>query len=374
MIGDERPGGSRAEVLPRPLRVAVGWAASGLVLGLALVLVLRLLGRIAPVTFAVVGALLLAALLQPLAGLLRRLRFPAAAAALVAVLILLGLLTAAGALIWQRVAAQLPDLRARLTDAVDRIREFLVEGPLSLDPGQVDRLRDDVVAGLQEAAPSPYSGAATAAEVVGAVLLAFVLLFLLLKDGPAMWAWLVRLFPQHVHGRVDRAGRDGWDALTSYVRGTVLVAAIDAVGIGLALVLLGVPLALPLIVLTFLGAFIPIVGATVTGAAAVLVALVTGGLTDALLVLGAVLLVQQLEGNVLQPLIMGRALRLHPAVILIAVAAAGLLAGIAGAVVAVPAVAVAYRFAAALRTPDPPPGAPAVGDVGSGPDAPASGG
>ncbi|HEY6744356.1 MAG TPA: AI-2E family transporter [Mycobacteriales bacterium] len=340
-------------MLPRPLRVAVGWSASVLVLGLALVLLLRLLMRIAPVTFAVVGAVLLAALLQPLVTGLRRLRLPAALAALAAVAALLGVLLGAAALIWRRAGDQLPDLRSRLADAVERIRTFLVEGPLSLDTEQVDRLADDLVSRLREVAPSPYAGATTAVETVGGLLLAVALLFLLLKDGERMWMWLAGLFPVGVRDRVDRAGREGWTTLTSYVRGTVLVAAIDAVGIGLALLLLGVPLTLPLVVLTFLGAFIPIVGATVAGAAAVLVALVTNGVTDALLVLAAVVAVQQVEGNLLQPFIMGRALRLHPLVILVAVSAATLLGGIPGAVVAVPVVAVCYRVASSLRSEEP---------------------
>ena len=365
-VGDRRP------VVPRPLAVAVAWTGSVLVFGVAGLVVLRLLARIAPVTFALVAAVLLAALLQPVASGLRRLRAPAALAALAGVLALLLALAGAVALIWQRVAADLPDLRARLADAVEKIRGWLVDGPLSLDGGQVDRLSENLVTRLQDTAPSPYAGATTALEVVGSAILALALLFLLLKDGRSMWEWLVRLFPARVRDRVDDAGRQGWDALTSYVRGTVLVAAIDAVGIGLALVLLGVPLALPLIVLTFLGAFIPIVGATVAGAAAVLVALVGGGPTDAVLVLAAVLLVQQLEGNVLQPLIMGRALRLHPFVIIVAVAAAGLLGGIAGAVVAVPLVAVAYRVTAALLADRPP--ARSGADPSTSPDGPAPAG
>lgn len=335
-------------LVPRPLAVAAAWGACALVLGLVLVVFVRLLGRIAPVTAAVVAAVLLTALLQPVATTLRRLRAPAALAALGGVLALLVLLGGAGVFIWRRVSDDLPELRAALADAVDRVRGFLVDGPLSLDAGQVDRLRDDLVRRLQENAPTPYAGATTALEVVAAVLLAVVVLFLLLKDGGRIWGWVVHLFPDDQRARVDDAGRQGWGALTAYVRGTVLVAAVDAGGIGIALLVLGVPLALPLIVLTFLGAFVPIVGATVAGAAAVLVALVGGGLTDALLVLGAVLVVQQMEGNVLQPLIMGRALRLHPLVILLSVASAGLLGGIAGAVAAVPVVAVTYRVAASL--------------------------
>jgi predicted PurR-regulated permease PerM len=339
---------TRQEVLPRPLRVAVGWSASLLVLGAALLVLFRLLARIAPVTLAVVAAVLLTALLQPVAAGLRRLHVPAALAALGAVLTLLAVLGAAGLLIWNRASAQLPDLGDRIADAIDRVRGFLVDGPLSLDPGQVDRLRADLVARLQDVLPSPYAGASTAAEVLGGIVLSVALLFLLLEDGALIWRWLVRLFPARTRERVDRAGRHGWHSLTGYVRGTVLVAAVDAAGIGLALVLLGVPLALPLTVLTFLGAFVPLIGATLAGAAAVMVALVTEGTTDALLMLAAVLVVQQIEGNLLQPYVMSRALRLHPFVILVAVASATLLAGVVGAIVAVPLVAVTHRVASSL--------------------------
>jgi predicted PurR-regulated permease PerM len=142
--------------------------------------------------------------------------------------------------------------------------------------------------------------------------------------------------------------RAGWDALTGYVRATVIIAAADAIGIGVALLLVGVPLALPLVTLTFVAAFVPLIGATVAGAAAVLVALVANGPTAALIVLAAVIAVQQTEGNLLEPLVMGRTVRLHPAVILVAVSAGTVLAGVAGAVVAVPLTAVAYRVASTL--------------------------
>jgi putative heme transporter len=155
-----------------------------------------------------------------------------------------------------------------------------------------------------------------------------------------MWQWLVRLFPDRSQYDLTAAGRRAWTTLTAYVRGTVIVAAFDAVLIGLGTALLGVPLAVPIAILTFLGAFVPIVGATVTGIVAVLVALVTNGLGAALVLLAVVVGVQQLEGHVLQPLVLGRAVRVHPLAIILAVTAGGLIAGIGGAVVAVPIVAV----------------------------------
>jgi predicted PurR-regulated permease PerM len=176
-----------------------------------------------------------------------------------------------------------------------------------------------------------------------------VLLFFLLKDGPMGWSWFLGAFGDR--DRADRAGRAGWRTLSGYVRGIVVIAAIDAIGIGVALALIGVPLAVPLALLTFFACFVPILGATLAGALCVLVALAANGLTDALLVLAAVIIVQQAEGNLLEPLIMGRAVRLHPAVILLAVAAGTLIAGVSGALLATPVVAVAYRMVLAAREP-----------------------
>jgi predicted PurR-regulated permease PerM len=171
-----------------------------------------------------------------------------------------------------------------------------------------------------------------------------VLLFFLLKDGRPLWRWLLRRVPESSRPAAAEAGRNGWRTLTAYSRGTVAIAAIDAIGIGLALLLLGVPLALPLAMITFLGGFVPIIGATVAGSVAVLVALAAKGPTTALLALAAVIAVQQIEGNLLEPLIMKRQVQLHPVVVLVAVTAGTLIGGIAGAFVSVPITAVVYRL------------------------------
>ena len=167
------------------------------------------------------------------------------------------------------------------------------------------------------------------------VLVAF-LCFFLVKDGRRLWVWAVELAPESRRDAIDEVGERAWTSLTAYTRGVVFVATVDAVLIGAVLLLVGVPLALPLIVLTWLAAFFPIIGAIVAGAAAVLVALVTGGSTDALIVLAAIVVVQQVEGNVLYPVVIGPRLKLHPIVVLVAVAAGGTIAGIAGAFLAVP--------------------------------------
>jgi predicted PurR-regulated permease PerM len=233
-------------------------------------------------------------------------------------------------------------LSQQLDEGLQRSRDF-VTGTLPVSDAQLDKLAGQVRDGLGGGTPDPVGGARTAAEVFGSALLALVLLFFLLKDGRSMWHWVLRRLTGPNRTVTAEAGRAGWRTLGSYSRGTMIIAAIDAIGIGLALVLLGVPLALPLALITFLGGFVPIIGATVAGAVAVLVALAANGPTTALLVLAAVIAVQQIEGNLLEPLIMKRQVQLHPAVILVVVTAGTLIAGVAGAFVSVPIAAVAYR-------------------------------
>lgn len=345
-------------------------AVGGGVLALAAVgwLLFWLLLRLPLVTFAVALALLLTALTAPISRGLRRAGLPAAVAALMAVLTLLGVLLGIGFLVGFRAVSTIQDLTRPLAAGIDRIRVWLIEGPLGLNPQQVADLRNEVVTRLYEVVPDPAAGARMAVYVLGALVLVAFLVFFLLKDGESMWRWLVERVPDRRRDQVDGAGRAAWTTLASYVRGTVVVAFIDAVGIGLGLLLLGVPLWISLTLLTFVGAFIPLLGATVSGAVAVLVTMVTNGTTDAIIILVVVLVVQQVEGNVLQPLIMGHALDLHPVVILVAVTAGGLLFGVAGALLAVPFVAVSYRVLEHVRlhpvptAQDPPPsrGATAV--------------
>jgi predicted PurR-regulated permease PerM len=320
-----------------------GAVASGCVLLIAAVLylVIRLAVLVAPLTLAIIVALLLAALLQPVAAAVRRLRAPDSVAALAAIAVLLAVVVVPAALLWQVTAEQAGDLPGQLAQGWDRTREWVIGAGLSEE--QLDRLGDRIGERARSAGGGLASAAMGVAEALGAALLALVLLFFLLKDGGRMAEWATARLPEHSRDRARDAARDGWTALARYARGTVAVAAIDAAGIGLGLVIIGVPLALPLALLTFVAAFVPVIGATVAGAVAVLVALAASGPVDALLVLLVVVAVQQIEGNLLEPLIMGRALRLHPAVVLVAVTAGALTAGVAGALVAVPVTAVTYR-------------------------------
>lgn len=328
--------------LPWLVRSAVVWSACLVVIATALYLLGRVIVLLAPLATAAAAALFLAALLDPVLLGLRRLRLPAAPAALLTVLALLGVLTAVALLVWNLTASQFGYLSQELGQGVEQARDF-VTSTLPLTDAQIDRAIGQARQALGGNASDPIGGARTVAEVAAFALFALVLLFFLLKDGRSMWQWTLRRMTGPNRALAVEAGRAGWRTLAAYSRGTVAIAAIDATGIGVALVLLGVPLALPLALVTFLGAFVPIIGATVAGAVAVLVALAADGPTVALLTLAAVIAVQQIEGNLLEPLIMKRQVRLHPTVILVAVTAGTLIAGIAGAFVAVPVTAVAYR-------------------------------
>ncbi|MFI7577534.1 AI-2E family transporter [Micromonospora sp. NPDC049497] len=348
--------------LPWLVRSAVVWSACLIVFVVALYLLGRAAVLLAPLAIAVAVTLFLAALLDPVQLALRRLRLPGSLAALLTVLLLLGVLIGVGALVWNLTASQFGELSEELVAGVERTRDF-VTSTLPVTDQQLDRIIDQARSGLgQGGGLDPVAGARTAAEVVGSALLALVLLFFLLKDGRAMWHWMLDRMTGPRRGVTAEAGRNGWRTLGAYSRGTMMIAAIDAIGIGIALVVLRVPLAFPLALITFFGGFIPIIGATVAGAVAVLVALAAKGPVTALLVLAAVIAVQQIEGNLLEPLIMKRQVRLHPAVILIAVTAGTLIAGIAGAFVAVPITAVAWRVIDTIQRrregAPPPPAAP----------------
>lgn len=347
--------------VPAWVRRTVAYGLAVLVLAAVCWLVFSVLLRLALVSFTLAVALLLTALVAPLASRLRRAGAPAAVAALVAVLLLIAVPVGIGLLLWVRVGQQIQDLQPALTAGIDGIRTWLTTGPLGLDSSQVDSLRDQVVGYIDRAVPSPVAGARTALHVLAALALAVFTVFFFVKDGARMWRWVIERTSRRYRAGVDGAGRQAWNALTGYVVGATVIAVVDAVLIGAGLFFVGVPLWLSLTLLTFVGAFVPILGATVSGAVAVLVTLVTDGSGDALIILAVVLVVQQVEGNLLQPLVMGRAVHLHPVVTLVAVTCGTLLLGISGAVVAVPLVAVAYSVAEYLRTSRPDGGSPPAG-------------
>ncbi|WRL66353.1 AI-2E family transporter [Blastococcus brunescens] len=247
-----------------PLPAVPAWtvrtmAVGGGVLALAALgwLAFWLLLRLPLVTLALALAVLLTALMAPMSRALRRAGLPAAVSALLGVLALAAVLLGIGFLIGFRAAAAVQDLTRPLAAGIDRIRVWAIEGPLGLDPQQVAEIRNEIVTWLYEAGPSPTAGARMAVYVLGGLILVAFLVFFFLKDGEAMWAWLLERVPDRRRDQVDGAGRSAWSTLASYVRGAVVVALIDAVGIGAALLILGVPLWISLTLLTFVGAFVP---------------------------------------------------------------------------------------------------------------------
>ncbi|MEW9872443.1 AI-2E family transporter [Arthrobacter sp. HS15c] len=331
--------------IPYGVRIAASWAWR---LGLILLVggaLIWLLSRISFLIIPVMVAALLAGLLSPIVGWLRNRRLPNGAAVAITVLGFLGLIGGSLALVGRQLVAGFSELWSEALAGIQQIQGWLADGPLHLSAAQIDQYLQEATAALQNNSSSILSGAlsfgSTAGHfAAGLVLALFVLIFFLL-EGDRIWAFLVRLLPRKARAASFGAGRKGWASMVSYARIQMFVAFVDAVGIGVGAAIIGVPLALPLGVLVFMGSFIPIVGALVTGAVAVLLALVANGWVNALVMLGIVLLVQQLESHILQPLVMGKAVALHPVAVILAVAAGSYLAGIPGALFSVPILAVA---------------------------------
>jgi putative heme transporter len=338
----------RVPPVPAGLDRAAGWAWRLLAVAAATIAVLALLWYFRVIVLPAMIALTIAPALTPVASLVRRLRLerPAAAVALVTGLaVVAGLVT----IVTFSVLAQYDELRDAVSEGTDEITSTLEDEPfnLSLDRSQDldETLRDswDAVSGYL------VTGLQAGIGLVTGLVLAIALLYFILRDGPAFWRWILRRFPPPARPIVDRAGERSWAVLGGFVRGTALIAAIDATLIGIGLWILGVPVAFALAVLVFLGAFIPFVGAFVSGLVAVVVAFADGGWDLALFALALVVGVQLLEGNFLQPIIQSRTVDLHPAVILLAVAAGGSLFGILGAYLAVPVTAVVFTVIASLE-------------------------
>ncbi|WP_213454827.1 AI-2E family transporter [Rhizomonospora bruguierae] len=351
--------------VPHGLRIAAAWAWRIILLGLLGWAIIRVVGQLQLVVVPLTIALLLSALLAPAVGVLFRARVPRSLATAVVLVGGIAAVVATLTLVINQLIAGVPDLSSNTTKGIRQIQDWLRNGPLHMSDNQLDGAVTAAQRWLDEHTESLTSGAvstaATVFEVLTGALLVLFATFFFLRDGKRIWSFIVTLLPRGAREHVHVAGYASWVTLGSYVRATVLVAFIDAVGIGLALVILRVPFAFPLAALVFIGAFIPIVGATVSGVVAVLIALVGKGWVTALMVLLAVIAVQQLEGHVLQPIIMGRAVAIHPLAVIVAITTGVVLAGIVGALVAVPLVAVlntgvrrlAARAGAAKPPPDP---------------------
>lgn len=325
------------------MRIAAAWSWRFVAVAAAVGVVIWLVMQFSLIVIPLFIAVLLAALLGPYSGWLsRRLKFPRWLAVLTAMLTLVGVVTGLVWLVVAQVRAGWEDVRDRGLERWDELLVWLDSLGFSAD--EITGYIDSILGELDLSTNGPLvSGAlsvgGTAIEILtGSVLVLFALIFLLL-DGRGIWRFVVRLFPSRARSAVDGAGQAGWLTLTSFAKVQIFVASVDAVGIGLIAFFLGVPLALPIAVAVFLASFVPFVGAIVSGALAVLVALAYNGPGIALAMLAGVLVVQQVEGNILQPLVMGPAVRVHPLAVVLAVTAGGLLAGIPGTLFAVPIIA-----------------------------------
>ncbi|QBJ98621.1 AI-2E family transporter [Rhodococcus sp. ABRD24] len=352
-----RPIRAASESVHPLVRVGAAWTWRLLVL-LAGVLALGfVVSKLETVVIPVALALLVSALLLPSVDWMDRRGVPRAGAVLLAVVGTIGIVGAILSFVVEQFIAGLPGLSDQFTASITKAQDWLTDGPLHFSEDQIRHAGDNVVKAIQSNQEALTSGALTTAAVVGEIFAgAFLTLFTLvffLYGGAQVWEFVTRLVPKGSRSRVRLAGKQGFSSLVGYVRATVAVAAADAIGIGAGLAILGVPLALPLASLVFIGAFIPIVGAFVTGFLAVLVALVTKGLLTALIVLGIIIGIMQLEGHVLQPLLLGRAVRLHPLAVVLAITTGIVLAGIVGGLLAVPIVAFMNTAVRSLCAEDP---------------------
>lgn len=352
------PIGPAAAAVPLPVRAASEWSWRVLLIALASAILIVGLIQLKTVVVPVLVATLLASLLAPAVTWLReRVGLPRTLAVVVTMLGVIGAVSGLVALAGNSIVDGLPELVDNAIAGFQDALAWLSTGPLALDQATISDWYGQIEQQLSDNSQAIVTGAlsvtTSAGHIAAGALIALFCLFFFLREGRTIWTWLVGLFPRAARARVDGAGLRSWVSLGSYARTQILVAFVDGIGIGLGAWLLGVPLPIPLGILVFVGAFIPIIGALLTGAIAVAVALVDGGPLTAVLMLAVVIAVQQIEGNLLQPLLMSRALKLHPVAVLLAVSTGTLVGGIVGALFAVPIIAVANSALKYLNGADP---------------------
>ncbi|MFG1707976.1 AI-2E family transporter [Nonomuraea sp. M3C6] len=340
------------KLVPPVLAKMAAWCVCLILVGVVVYFFVQIIARLTFVALPVAIALLLTALLFPLTKSLRNAGMRPIYATWITMLVALTVLAGTGWLVGARASEEFPNLVQQVQATARSVQNWLIIGPLHLKEAQITGYVDEIAAmvNAQRTAitGTVLSAGAVAFEVLASIVLLLFVTFFLLKDGDRIWAWFLRGFGT-IAPRVDRAGRAAWATLSHYVQGTVAVAAVHGLVMGIVLAGMGVPLWAPLAVLIFFASFIPIVGIFFAGTVATLVTLGAKGLVYALIFLGILIVEQQLENHVLQPLIVGRALNFHPLAIILVLAIGGILAGIAGAAVAVPVAAVIYRALPELR-------------------------
>ena len=338
---DERVVTSEAdEAVPLSLRITAAYAWRLLLIVASFVVLVFIVIELKLLVVPLLVAILLTALLWPFFGWMLRHHLPRWLAVIVSLVTTIAVIVGLFWLATWQIQAGWDDVQQRIDDVIVDVQNFLLNGPLGLSDAQIQEYLDAAKDFLSEQVSTLATGvwgvATTTAHLATGLLLTFFILICLLFDGAGIWRWTVKLFPRRARAAVNGAAVNGWKTIVNYARTQLAVAAIDAVGIGIGAALLQVPLAVPVAVLVFLGSFVPFVGAVVTGAIAIFLALVYNGIWIALAMLAVVLLVQQIEGHVLQPLMMGAAVKVHPLAVVLVVAGGAMVAGIPGALFAVP--------------------------------------
>lgn len=341
-------------IVPLSLRVSAAYAWRLLLIAAASGVIIWIVIQLKLLVIPLLVGILITALLWPVFEWMLRKKFPRWLAIVIS---LIGTLAIVVGLLWLvswQVSLQWADVQAKTMDAIDQLRYYLINGPLHLSEGEIQSYLDQGLELIEQQAGLLWSGAlalgTTFGHVVVGALLTLFILICLLADGGGIWRWTTKLFPLDARPAVDASARSGWRTVVNYAKTQLLVATIDSIGIGLGAYFLGVPLAIPVAVLVFLGAFIPIVGAVTTGAVAVFLALVYNDPWNAFWMLVVVIGVQQIEGHVLQPILMGTAVKVHPLAVVLVVAGGSMIAGIPGALFAVPLAAFVNVVAVTLST------------------------
>lgn len=351
------PKPSAADAVHPIVRQTAEWAWRLLVIFALVAVLAAAVRRLDTVVIPLAIAMLAAALLAPLVDWMQRRGVPRGLGVFVALVGSLGLVAGVVTFVVEQFVVGVPQLSDEFTNSIHKVQDWAINGPMHLSDDQIRNAGDATVRAIQSNQDTLTSGALTTATMIGHILtgtfLTLFILIFLLYSGDQIWRFVTRVVPTEHRERVRTAGELGFGSLVGFVRATVVVAAVDAIGIGAGLALLGVPLALPLGSLVFISAFIPIIGAFLAGFVAVFIALVTKGFVTALIVLGIIVAVMQLEGHVLQPLLLGRAVRIHPLAVVLAIAAGVVLGGIAGGLLAVPLVAVLNTAIRSLLAADP---------------------
>jgi predicted PurR-regulated permease PerM len=344
--------------VPGWLRTAAAWAWRLLLLAVVIYLLARLASLLYVVVVPCAAAMLVTALLQPLVSRLKRAGMAPLAATWCVMLLALVVLAGAVTLVTTRVQAQYSTLVSQVKRVATHVQSWLAGPPFHLHTDNVTKISTDLAKYLSQhrslVEGTVLTGGKLVVEFLAGVVLTFFVSFFLVKDGARIWAWLTRRMSAPRRRRADLAGHAAWQSVVHYVRGTVVVAAFHATVMGVTLSVMNVPLAAPLALLMFVAAFVPLLGVLVAGALAIIVTLATKGLIDAVIVLGILVLMNQAESHLLQPLIVGKMVRLHPLAVILVLAIGTVVAGIAGGVVAVPITAAITSAVRALQDDGPP--------------------